>query len=541
MPLRILHLDDNPDDVELVRLTLSRSGLECKIDPVSDRDSYVTALKSQVFDVILSDSGIPGYDGAAAMAAAWDTCPDVPFIVVSGHVGTSPATPKHLDHAAARIPKNELARLTPAIGQALQRLAPKSLQPAKSAAAAAGMQYLVEVVQQLSLARTLDAVMTIVRTAARKLVDADGATFVLRDGDRCFYAEEDAISPLWKGQRFPMSACISGWAMLKREAAAIKDIYQDARIPHDAYRVTFVKSLVMTPIRTAAPVGAIGVYWARIHDATQEEVALLRALADSTSVAIESVDLLANLEKRVVEGTAEVHQRSAELEILNNELEAFSYSVAHDLRSPLNAIDGFSRALLESSGNALDNTGRDYLGRITSSVERMQTLISDLLALSKIVLAPMNRAPIDLSVVANEIVTQLRESAPDRKVEAVIGTDLLADGDAGLLRIVLENLLSNAWKYSSKASRARIEVGSTMDITGRKTFFVRDNGAGFDGNYASRLFAPFQRLHTQAEFPGTGVGLATVQRIIHRHGGTIWAEAGLNRGASFYFTLGANP
>jgi signal transduction histidine kinase/CheY-like chemotaxis protein len=541
MPLRILHLDDNSDDIELVRLSLSRGGLECRIDPVSDRDSYVTALKSKAFDVILSDSGIPGYDSSAAMAAALDACPETPFIVVSGHVESGAAsTPKHLDHAAARIPKSELGRLTPAIGQALQRLSSKASGTA-GAANAGGMQYLVAVVQQLSMARNLEAVMTIVRTAARRLVGADGATFVLRDGDRCFYAEEDAISPLWKGQRFPLTACISGWAMLNREAAAIEDIYQDARIPHDAYRVTFVKSLVMTPIRTAAPVGAIGVYWANTHKATPEEVELLRALADSTSVAIESVDLLTNLEKRVAERTAEVHQRSAQLETLNGELEAFSYSVAHDLRSPLNAIDGFSRALLESSADTLDDTGREYLGRITNSVERMQRLVNDLLALSKIVRAPMRRAPVNLSSLAAEIVAQLREGAADREVEVVIAADLVAQGDEGLLRIALENLLSNAWKYSSKTQRARIELGSTIDGTGRKTFFVRDNGAGFDSSYASRLFAPFQRLHTQAEFPGTGVGLATVQRIIHRHGGEISAQAAVNQGAAFRFTLGNNP
>jgi len=540
MTLRILHLDDNPDDLELVRLALTRSGLECEIKGVSDSMSYISALERHVFDVVLSDSGIPGYAGLAAMTAARDACPAAPFIVVSGQVDEN--SPYRSDHAAARISKTDLARLAPAIQQALARPPPSSCEDQKRDFYVTGMQYLVEVVQQLSLARNLDTIMQIVRCAARKLAAADGASFVLRDGDRCFYADEDAVAPLWKGQRFPMSACVSGWAMINRRAAIIRDIYQDPRIPHDAYRPTFVKSLVMTPIRTTAPVGAIGVYWATTHDATKEEVELLRALADSASVANESVDLLANLEQRVAERTEEVQRRSAELELLNRELESFSYSVAHDLNSPLNAIAGFGRALLESNGTRLDEVGVDYVRRIKASVDRMQVLINDLLFLSKIVLAPMHWEPVDLAAFAREIVAGLHVSAlaqgsPARQIDLVVADALAVNGDAGLLRIVLENLLSNAWKFTSKVKAARIEVGSETDLKGRTIYFVRDNGAGFDSQYASRLFGPFQRLHTQSEFPGTGVGLATVQRIIHRHGGKIWAQAAVNQGACFQFTL----
>jgi signal transduction histidine kinase len=365
---------------------------------------------------------------------------------------------------------------------------------------------------------------------------------VLRDGDRCFYAEEDAIGPLWKGQRFSMDACISGWAMQNRRAAVIKDIYQDARIPHDAYRPTFVKSLMMTPIRTAAPVGAIGVYWAKTHETSAVEVELLRALADSTSVAMESVDLLANLEQRVYERTEEVRRRSAELEMLNRELDTFSCSVAHDLRSPLNAIGGFTRALLESHADGIDAVGLDHLKRIGLGVDRMQALISDLLDLSQIVLAPLRREPVDLSAEAHEILSGLQTSdslTPRRRAETVVADGLIVQGDPGLLRVVLQNLLSNAWKFTSRCEIARIEVGSTAGEGRQKTYFIRDNGAGFDPDLSSRLFSPFQRLHTQSEFPGTGIGLATVQRVIQRHGGQIWAEATPERGACFYFTLDA--
>src|ERR1043166_68130 len=190
------------------------------------------------------------------------------------------------------------------------------------------MWRLVTAVQDLSLARSLDAVMAIVRTAARELVGSDGATFVLRDDGLCYYADQDAIEPLWKGQRFPMSACISGWSMLNGRAAAIEDIYDDPRIPTDAYRPTFVKSLAMIPIRPGAAVGAIGVYWATPHRPTDREIELLQALANTTAVAMENVQVYLEMEKRVAD-------RTRQLEATNRELEAFSYSVSHDLRAPV--------------------------------------------------------------------------------------------------------------------------------------------------------------------------------------------------------------
>lgn len=538
MTLRILHLDDNPDDMELVRIALARAGVDCNIDPVSDRDAYVSALERESYDVILSDSGIPGFDGGAAMLLARDTCPAVPFIVVSGSVNPNAAASARTDHASARVPKTELGRLAPTIDMTLRQSEFISREESRRDAHMAGMQLLVKITQQLSTARDLPSVVSIVRSAARKLVGADGVSFVLREGDRCFYADEDAIAPLWKGRRFPMSSCISGWTMLNRRPAIIMDIYQDARIPHEAYRPTFVKSLVMMPIRSVAPVGAIGVYWAKTHEATKEEIDLLQALTDSTSAAIETAHLLANLEKRVAERATELQRRSTELENLNRELETFSYSVAHDLRAPLNAIDGFSRALLESCRDSVDGPALERVARITHSVERMHGLINDLLRLSKIVLAPINSTEIDLSLLTRDILAGLTASAPERSVTVAVADTPIAKGDAGLLRIVLENLIANAWKFTSKTEDARIEFATAKTADGQDVYIVRDNGAGFDSQSAHKLFCPFQRQHTQAQFPGTGVGLATVQRIVHRHGGKIWAEATLDKGATFYFTLG---
>jgi signal transduction histidine kinase len=512
---------------------LARGGLNCDILPVNTGDAYLAALQRPEFDVILSDSGVPGYDGRAALAAAHDHCPSVPFIVVSG----SPRrdnTPAAIQPAGA-VAKSELEQLAPVIRQALRTPSPE--EELETASYVWGMQQLVSVVQRLSLARSLQSIMDIVRHSARNLVGADGASFILRDGDNSFYAEEDALGPLWKGRRFPLSSCVSGWSMLNRQPAVIKDVYQDARIAQEAYRPTFVKSLVMMPIRTLQPIGAIGVYWARPHRATGEEVELLQALADSTSVAIESVELVSNLEQRLTERTSELHRRSAQLEVLNRELEAFSYSVAHDLRSPLISIDGFSQVLLESYGDKLDDTGRSHLERITSSARRMHRLINDLLELSKVVRAPMHHITVDLSRIANDIVRGMRESAPDRNASIVVADNMVVEGDSSLLRIALENLFSNAWKFTSKTAGARIEFGSRIDRSGRRAYFLRDNGAGFDPRHAANLFSPFRRLHPESQFPGSGIGLATVQRIVHRHSGEIWAEAAVDRGACFYFAL----
>jgi signal transduction histidine kinase len=536
MKLRILHLEDNADDADLVRLSLARGGLNCDITPVNSGVAFMAALERPEFDVILSDSGVPGYDGRDALAAAHDRCPGVPFIVVSGFPQRDNDSHRSARPAGA-VAKSALEQLVPTIRQALQTTSPAQEEALETASYVWGMQQLVSVVQRLSLARNLQSIMEIVRHAARNLVGADGATFVLREGDNCFYAEEDAIGPLWKGRRFAMSTCISGWAMLNRQPAVIKDIFQDQRIPHETYRPTFVKSLVMMPIRTLAPVGAIGVYWARTHRPTGEEVDLLQALADSTSVAMESADLLTSLEQRVSERTSELHRRTAELEVLNRELEAFSYSVAHDLRSPLITIDGFTQVLLETSGAKLDEVGRTHLERICGGARRMHRLINDLLELSKVVRAPMHPVPVDLTRMAQEIVRTLRESAPRREANIVIAENLTVEGDASLLRIALENLLSNAWKFTSKSANPRIELGARVDRSGRKAYYVRDNGAGFDHRHANNLFSPFRRLHTEAQFPGTGIGLATVQRIVHRHGGEIWAEAAVDRGACFYFSF----
>ena len=235
------------------------------------------------------------------------------------------------------------------------------------------------------------------------------------------------------------------------------------------------------------------------------------------------------LEQRVI-------QRTAELEAANKEIESFAYSVSHDLRAPLRSLDGFSQAVLEDCKDKLDEQGKDYLQRIRYNSQHMAELIDDILKLSRVTRAEMSKKPVDLSVIAKSIATELKEREPNRQVEFIITEGLAAKCDKRLIKVVMNNLFYNAWKFTSKHTSARIEFGA-LNQENETTFFVRDDGAGFESAYAEKLFGAFQRLHTTKEFEGTGIGLATVQRIISRHGGKVWAEGAVEKGATFYFTL----
>ncbi|PZD74457.1 Phytochrome-like protein cph1 [Acaryochloris thomasi RCC1774] len=235
----------------------------------------------------------------------------------------------------------------------------------------------------------------------------------------------------------------------------------------------------------------------------------------------------------------QIRRYTTQLEASNRELESFSYSVSHDLRGPLRAIDGFSQALLEDCGDQLDQDGQDYLGRIRKNIDRMGTLIDDLLRLSRVSRSEIRYATVNLSHLAQEIVHELHTLEPERRVNVVIAPNAQVSADATLMRIVLTNLLQNAWKFTSHRSVAQIEFGFNR-FKDKTVYFIRDNGAGFDMAYAKMLFGVFQRLHSAHEFPGTGIGLATVQRTIHRHGGTVWAEGAVNKGATISFTV-PNP
>jgi signal transduction histidine kinase len=285
---------------------------------------------------------------------------------------------------------------------------------------------------------------------------------------------------------------------------------------------------ITRPLRdltTAAAAMASGDYHRRVVAQGEDEIAELalafNAMADTVEGAHE------RLERQVA-------SRTAKLAAANEELEAFSYSVSHDLRAPLRAIHGFSRAVVEDHGDRLPEEAASDLARVCAAAERMGVLIDDLLELSRLARSEVHREAVDLSALASDIVSDLRAAAPERAVQVDVAPDLVTHADRRLIGHSLRNLIENAWKFTSKQAGGRIEGGR---IPSDEAFFVRDDGAGFDPDYMDKLFRPFQRLHAVTEFEGTGIGLALVDRIIRRHGGRVWAEGAEGEGATFFFTL----
>jgi signal transduction histidine kinase len=400
-------------------------------------------------------------------------------------------------------------------------------QPAHTAWYVAAMERLVGVVQDLSHTRDLESVMAIVRQAARDLTGADGATFVLREGDACYYAEENAISPLWKGQRFPLNICISGWVMLNAKPVVIEDIYQDARIPADAYRPTFVKSLAMVPIRIENPIGAIGNYWAQNRLPSKEELSILQALAHVTSVAMKNVELYAHLQEKI-----------QALEQSNYELSCFAWVASHDLKTPLRGIDALSCWIEEDiENNDLEKT-QEHLHTLHHRVRRMEKLLDDILEYAYV----ERRLDLDKDKMTDgktlkEDILALIDLPEDFTLRFADGFDKVAVPGVPLQRIFC-NLIGNAIKHHDQ-QRGRIEVNVT-DQDGHYLFSVRDDGPGIPAEYQARIFEMFQTLKPRDVTEGSGMGLALVKKILSLYGGTITLTSGPERGAIFHFTWPQN-
>lgn len=388
---------------------------------------------------------------------------------------------------------------------------------------------LVSAIKELSLARSEKHLHSIVAAAVRKLANAEGATFVIKDGDRCYYVEENTLNPLWKGQKFPLETCITGWSMLNNKPAIISDIYADKRIAAELYKPTFVKSLAVFPVGNDDPVAAIGSYWSTHYTPGDKEVQLLKTLADAAAITLKNIQLLEELEHRV-------EMRTKELQAANKELEAFSYSVSHDLRAPLRAIDGFTRILTEDHEDVLDEDGLRLCGIIRENTHKMAELIDDLLAFSRLNRYEMQPSEIDMGILANSIFHEVAEKTMRERIEFIVDDVKPALGDPTMIRQLWANLISNAVKFSSKKEKAIIKI-SGKEQQGFYEYCISDNGVGFDMNYINKMFGVFQRLHSSREFEGTGVGLAIVQRIVHRHGGQVRAKGEVNRGATIYFSL----
>lgn len=375
-------------------------------------------------------------------------------------------------------------------------------------------------VKRLSFAVSLPEIMEVVTDAARRLLRADGVTFVLRDGDKCFYAEEDAISPLWKGQRFPLEACISGWVMMNGTAAVIEDIYCDPRIPIDAYRSTFVKSLAMVPVRPLDPLAAIGAYWRHRHRPSTAEVDTLQAIADASALAIAHVDLLR------AKQAVEEHSRAKSI---------YLAAASHDLRQPLHSLFLFLEMLSHSS---LDDKARALLAHMELALTGMKDMMEGVLDLTRLeagICEPKIQV-VPLSLILQPIISAYEPQAAAKDLlfhwEC---PDLTVRTDPLLLARMLRNLVDNAVKYTEKGSIAlRVSAGA-----GSAVITVEDTGIGIAADRLTRMLTDGNRMATTPRKSGYGLGFATVQRLSHLLGHSLDVSSEPGRGSIFKVTVPA--
>ena len=396
---------------------------------------------------------------------------------------------------------------------------------------------LLTVVRDLSFARELPRVAEIVRRAARRLTQADGVTFILRDDDRCHYYDEDAIGPLWKGRRFPLEMCISGWVMLNRQAVVIPDIYADSRIPHDAYRPTFVKSLAVVPVRKNDPIAAVGAYWATHHEATLEEVDVLQAVADAAALALANVQLYGDLQSAIARERAarEAAEQSNRLK------DEFLAVLSHELRTPLHVIQGWLWQI-DQAGTTPEQRRRaiEVVSRNTALQIR---LVEDLLDTSRALAGKLriNPRPLCIRDMCETIAEQARPAALAKGI--TLATDLAegplaVNGDPDRLHQVVTNLLANAIKFTEAGGEIRLQVRATGGD--RVSITVTDTGAGIGPEFLPFVFDQFRQADssTTRRHGGLGLGLTLVRQLVLLHGGTARAEsAGKGRGTTMVVEL----
>jgi PAS domain S-box-containing protein len=502
-PLRVLIVEDAKSDVALLLLALRQGGFDVTYEVVATQAAMRVALHHGQWDLIISDHALPQFSGPAALALTLELKPDVPFIIVSGEIDINLAVALMQTGARDYVQKAELARLVPVIHRVLvDREVHNDKLLADQALVASEAQYrrLFESAQDGIL--IVDAESGQIRDVNPFLLDLLG-----------FCRDEYLGKKLWEVAAFQDSAA---------SKSAFLELQQKGYIRYDNIPLHSKAgpNVEVEFVSNTYDVGLKKVIQCNIRDITERKHA---------EVAIQQ--LTADLEQRVT-------LRTAQVEALNKELETFNYSVSHDLQAPLRRIDGFVTALDRACENQPNSHAKELIVEIHTSTEHMTALIQALLKLASLGRSELQCDQVDLTSLAHIIATELQQSDPGRHVEFIIPDGILASGDAAMLRIVMKNLIGNAWKFTGPVDFARIELGVTYPAGKPAEYFVRDNGGGFDMRYADRLFGAFQRLHLAEEFPGTGIGLATVQRIIHRHGGHIRAESSVGQGATFYFDFG---
>jgi PAS domain S-box-containing protein len=500
--LRILIVEDSKIDAALVLDELQTGGFQPLSHRVETPEDFLKALDEEEWDVICSDYSMPRFTALAALKLLKESGLDIPFIVISGSIGEELAVQALHKGADDYLMKDNLTRLAPAITRELQeveqRRANKKIEGLLKESENS-YRRLVEGIRDygIFMADTKGNILTWNIGAER--ITGYMADEILGRPIRCLFAEEKQAH---LAKMFEL-------ALAQGQHECETDM-----VRKDGSE--FTSHNLISPVFNEA--GGLTGYSQILRDITERKQAeeVIRKLAEE-------------LEQRVAE-------RTAQLELINKELESFTHSVSHDLRAPIRNLTKLSEIILSRYSEKLDPEGNEYLTFILQSSQQALNLINALLDLSKVTSVALNLQIVDLTQIAQTISSELKVQDPNRNAEFRIEDNLSTEGDPALLKIAMQNLLENAWKFTSKNPAAVIEFSSMPDKK-PTVFYVRDNGVGFDPEYADKLFMAFQRLHPITEFPGTGIGLATVQRIVHRHRGRIWAEGAMGKGATFYFTL----
>ncbi|MGC9517275.1 MAG: ATP-binding protein [Methanomicrobiales archaeon] len=504
--LNILILEDVALDAELIEYEMRREKINFNSQIVETEEDFTNSLKNFNPDVVLADHSLPTFDGLSALKITKKLAPDTPFIFVSGKIGEEFAVEVLKEGATDYVLKNNLSKLVPALQRAINEAKEQSeLKNVESTLKRRNEQ------MRLITDNMLDIVINI---------DSSGTI--------------QYLSPSIKtvlGLNFD--------AILNHKITELKKFVHpdDIILVTKGFKEVFNNNSRIIEYRCQNSKGeyiwleAIGNLLYNNSNKSKSAVFVIRNINDRKIAESKLKEYHNQLERMVAD-------RTAELESINKELESFSYSVSHDLRAPLRRIDGYSLALLEDYSDKLDEQGIYYLNRLRISSQRMAQLIDDLLELSKLTRSNIKIEDVNLSLIVSDIFEEFKTSDPNRNVNYTIKDNLVVKGDSRLLKIMMENLLDNAWKFTGNKKAAIINFGS-QNNNGQLTYFIKDNGTGFNRDQAEKIFKPFQRLNSENQFPGSGIGLATVQRIVHKHGGNIWAHGDPDNGATFFFTL--NP
>jgi PAS domain S-box-containing protein len=501
--LRILVVDDSEEDVALLLHALHRAGYEpVRHTVVSTEADFRAALAREEWDVVTSDHAMPRFSAPAVLQLLREINPELPLIIVSGEIDLDLAVSLVKGGAQDYIPKRELSRLPAVIDRSLKD-------------------------RQVRRERQRDAdTLRASETRYRRLFET------AQDGILLIDATTEEITDI-NPYLINLLGETREWFIGKKlwEIGFFTDTHASKQTFNELQASGYVRYDDL-PLRTSSGTKIDVEFVSNSYCVDQRKVIQcnIRSITERKQAENRLRALAAQLEQRVKE-------RTVQLEDLNRELETFSYSVSHDLRAPLRQIDGFTKILQEDYAAEASTRAVELTQRIRGSVKRMNALIAALLKLAHLPVGRLKREPVNLSAMAHQVADDLQQSEPERRVEWNIAEGAMTNADPHLLRVVLDNLLGNAWKFTAQRECAHIEFGVEPQADGSVAFFERDDGAGFDMKHADKLFGAFQRLHSGKEFPGTGIGLATVQRIIHRHGGRVWADSSIDHGATFWFTL----